>query len=68
VRRIQTRSHHQTGDTADAAGERVNDDLPAIDIDAGETNGFFVAAQREGVGAENRLVQDEGAKRWRPGT
>ena len=60
LRRVDARGDEEAGDAADAAGERVDGDLPAIDVDARQPQRLLVAAQREDVAAEHGAAEDEG--------
>src|SRR5690606_27446588 len=57
LRRAEAGGDHHPGQAGEQAGERVDDDLPAADVDPGERGGLLVAADGVGVAAEHRLVE-----------
>ena len=58
--RVDARADQDAGEAREQAGQRVDGDLPGLDVDARQADRLLVAAQRERVSAERGPVEDEG--------
>lgn len=59
VHRADARNLQKRCDRDDGAHQRINAELDAVDVDAGEPRRFFIRADRKHVAAENGFLRDD---------